>query len=73
MIHTKDFILENDKLYGMKVVVDAGDSATLKAGQIISPRQLRDENSLLKRTDKNLVVARDVITATATLFYKRYY
>src|SRR6478609_6977146 len=66
LIHTKDFIVENDKLYGMKVVEDAGDSSVLKAGQIITPRQLRDENSLLKRTDKNLVVARDVITATAT-------
>ena len=66
LIHTKDFILENDKLYGMKVVEDAGDSDSLKPGQIITPRQLRDENSLLKRTDKNLVVARDVITATAT-------
>ena len=50
----------------MKVVEDAGDSATLKPGQIISPRELRDENSLLKREDKNLVVARDVVTATAT-------
>ncbi|MNE75071.1 DNA-directed RNA polymerase subunit beta' [compost metagenome] len=38
----------------------------MKPGQIITPRQLRDENSLLKRTDKNQVVARDVITATAT-------
>lgn len=66
LIHTKDFILENDKLYGMKVVEDAGDSDSIKAGQIISPRQLRDENSLLKRNDKNLIVARDVITATAT-------
>jgi len=66
LIHTKDFIVENDKLYGMKVVEDAGDSENLKPGQIISPRELRDENSLLKRTDKNLVVARDVITATAT-------
>jgi DNA-directed RNA polymerase subunit beta' len=66
LIHTKDFIVQNDNLYGMKVVEDEGDSASLKAGQIITPRQLRDENSLLKRTDKNLVVARDVITATAT-------
>ncbi len=66
LIHTSDFILENDKLYGMKVVEDAGDSDNLKPGQIISPRDLRDENSLLKRNDKNLVVARDVITATAT-------
>jgi DNA-directed RNA polymerase subunit beta' len=50
----------------MKVVEDSGDSSSLKPGQIISPRELRDENSLLKREDKNLVSARDVITATAT-------
>ncbi|APT23542.1 DNA-directed RNA polymerase subunit beta' [Flavobacterium columnare NBRC 100251 = ATCC 23463] len=66
LIHTKDFIEENDKLYGMKVVEDAGDSVNLKPGQIVTPRELRDENSLLKREDKDLVVARDVITATAT-------
>jgi len=66
MVHTKDFIVENDKLFGMKVVEDAGDSQNLKPGQMITPRELRDENSLLKREDKNLVVARDVITATAT-------
>ncbi|HBD25788.1 MAG TPA: DNA-directed RNA polymerase subunit beta', partial [Flavobacterium sp.] len=66
LAHTRDFLVENDKLYGMKVVEEAGDSENLKPGQIISPRQLRDENSLLKRNDKNLVVARDVITATAT-------
>jgi DNA-directed RNA polymerase subunit beta' len=41
----------------MKVVEDAGDSSALKEGQIITPRELRDENSLLKRTDKNLVVS----------------
>jgi DNA-directed RNA polymerase subunit beta' len=53
LIHTKDFIVQNDKLYGMKVVEDAGDSANL--GQIVSPRELRDENSLLKRTIKILL------------------
>ena len=66
LAHTSDFLVENDKLYGMKVVEEAGDSEHLKPGQIISPRQLRDENSLLKRNDQNIVVARDVITATAT-------
>jgi len=66
LVHTKDFIYENDKLYGMKVVEDAGDSENLKPGQIISARVLRDENSLLKRNDKNQVIARDVIPATAT-------
>ena len=50
----------------MKVVEDAGDSESLKAGQIVTPRELRDENSLLKRSDKNPVVARDVVPATAT-------
>ena len=66
LIHTKDFMVENDKLYGMKVVEDSGDSENLKAGQIVTPRELRDENSLLKRNDKNLVVAREAISATAT-------
>ncbi|MDO4727538.1 MAG: DNA-directed RNA polymerase subunit beta' [Bacteroidota bacterium] len=66
LVHTKDFIEENDKLFGMKVVEDAGDSELLRPGQIVSARVLRDENSLLKRLDKNLVSARDVIPATAT-------
>ena len=50
----------------MKVVEDAGDSENLKAGQIITPRELRDENSILRREDKNLVAARDANPATAT-------
>ena len=65
LVHKDDFIEENDKLFGKKVVEDAGDSENLTAGQIVTIRQLRDENSILKRQDKNLVVARDVIPATA--------
>jgi DNA-directed RNA polymerase, beta' subunit len=65
MVHKDDFIEENDKLFGKKVVEDAGDSENLKAGQIVTLRQLRDENSLLKRKDKRLVAARDIIPATA--------
>ncbi len=65
LIHKNDFIEENDAIYGMKVVEDDGDSENLKAGQIISARQLRDENSLLRRNDKNLVTARDAKPATA--------
>jgi DNA-directed RNA polymerase subunit beta' len=65
LIHKEDFILENDKLYGMKVVEDAGDSENLKEGQLITSRQLRDENSILKRNDNNLVSARAVTPATA--------
>jgi DNA-directed RNA polymerase subunit beta' len=60
-----DFMLENDNLYGMKVVVEAGESANVKPGQIISARKLRDENSQLKRKDKALVEARDAVPATS--------
>jgi len=66
LAHKYDFIVENDKIFGMKVVEDSGDSENLKAGQIITSRDLRDENSLLRRSDKNLVVARDAVSATAT-------
>ncbi|WP_108802445.1 DNA-directed RNA polymerase subunit beta' [Aquimarina sp. Aq107] len=66
LVHKSDFIQENDAIFGMKVVEEAGDSENLKAGQIISPRDLRDENSILRREDKNLVEARDVTPATAT-------
>ena len=64
-VHKADFLEENDALYGKKVVVEPGDSETLKAGQIISARKLRDENSILKRKDKNLVEARDAVPATS--------
>ena len=65
LIHKNDFILENDAIYGMKVIEDAGESENVKAGQIITARQLRDENSLLRRNDHALVVARDAQPATA--------
>ena len=61
-----DFMLENDDIYDKKVVVDPGDSATLKAGQIVSVRRLRDENSILKRKDMKLVEVRDAIAATSS-------
>ena len=66
LVHKDDFIRENDRLFGMKIVVDAGDSQNLHEGQMITARQLRDENSILRREDKNLVEARDVEPATAT-------
>ncbi|PRY55097.1 DNA-directed RNA polymerase subunit beta' [Arcticibacter pallidicorallinus] len=61
-----DFMLENDDIYDKKVVTDPGDSSNLKAGQIISVRKLRDENSVLKRKDLKLVEARDAIAATSS-------
>ena len=66
LAHKDDFIKENDEIYGMKVVEDSGDSENLKNGQIITARELRDENSILRREDKELVVAREAKPATAT-------
>ncbi len=66
LAHKDDFIEENDKIFGMKVVTNAGESENLKEGQILTPRALRDENSLLRRNDKELVEARDAVPATAT-------
>jgi DNA-directed RNA polymerase subunit beta' len=66
LIHKADFIKENDEIFGKKVVMEAGESENLKPGQIVTPRELRDENSLLKRNDKTVVEARDAVAATAT-------
>ncbi len=66
LVHKFDFIEENDKISAMKIVEDPGDSNIFKAGQLVSPRQLREENSVLRRQDKKLVIARDVIPATAS-------
>jgi DNA-directed RNA polymerase subunit beta' len=66
LVHKYDFMEENDKIFGMKVVTSAGESETVKEGQIVTMRQLRDENSILKREDKALVEARDAVPATAT-------
>ena len=61
-----DFAEENDRIWGKKVVIDAGDSENLKAGQIVTARKLRDENSSLKRRDMKLVQVRDAVPATST-------
>ena len=60
-----DFIQENDRIYDKKVVTDAGESTSLKAGQIVTLRELREENSILRRADKKLVEVRDAKPATA--------
>ncbi|HEX6916015.1 MAG TPA: DNA-directed RNA polymerase subunit beta', partial [Chitinophagaceae bacterium] len=61
-----DFIEENDRIFDKKVVTEPGDSGKLKAGQIITLRELREENSILRRSDKKLVEVRDAHPATAT-------
>ena len=61
-----EFMEENDRIWGKKVVVDAGDSQNMQAGQIVTARKLRDENSMLKRRDLKPVEVRDAVAATST-------
>ena len=61
-----DFAEENDRIWGKKVVTNAGDSENMKPGQIVTARKLRDENSSLKRRDLRLVQVRDAVPATST-------
>ena len=65
-VEKSDFLNENNRIFGMVVISNAGDTEELKAGQMISARRLRDENGSLKRRDMTLVDARDAIPATST-------
>ena len=66
VVDKQEFMEENDRIWGKKVVVDAGDSQNLQPGQIVTARKLRDENSMLKRRDLKPVEVRDAIPATST-------
>jgi DNA-directed RNA polymerase subunit beta' len=66
IVDKNEFMSENDWIYNKKVVVEPGDAEGLKAGQIVSARRLRDENSQLRRKDKKLVESRDAIPATSS-------
>ena len=65
LVNKIDFHEVNDEIFGMKVVDDKGDSENFKNGQIITARQLRDENSQLRRRDLKVVTVRDARPATA--------
>ncbi|MFT5581509.1 MAG: DNA-directed RNA polymerase subunit beta', partial [Psychromonas sp.] len=64
-VHKADIMEENDAIFGMKVVIEKGGSTEIRNGQIISARRLRDENSQLRRTDSQLIEARDAVPATS--------
>ena len=61
-----EFAEDNDRIWGKKVVINAGDSENMVAGMIVTARKLRDENSLLKRRDLRPVEVRDAVPATST-------
>ena len=65
VVDKRAFMDENDRIWGKKVVTDAGDSENVKPGQIITARKLRDENSALKRRDLRLIEVRDAVPATS--------
>ncbi|HQY00266.1 MAG TPA: DNA-directed RNA polymerase subunit beta', partial [Flavobacteriales bacterium] len=60
-----EFMEENDQVFDKMVITEAGDSDTLKVGQIVTMRKLRDDNSVLKRKDQKLAEARVAAPATA--------
>ncbi len=60
-----DFMVENDWIFDKKVVTEAGDSDKLHPGQIVTLREIREENSMLRRNDKKVVEYRDAAPATS--------
>jgi DNA-directed RNA polymerase subunit beta' len=60
-----EFLEENDWIFDKKVISDPGESGKLKAGQIVSLREVREENSILRRNDKKLAEFRDARAATS--------
>ncbi|MDE5551950.1 MAG: DNA-directed RNA polymerase subunit beta', partial [Muribaculaceae bacterium] len=65
VVDKREFMEENDNIWGKKVITDAGDSQNYLKGQIITVRKLRDENSALKRKDLRTMVVRDAVPATS--------
>ena len=65
LVSKEQFQIENDKIFGMKYILEAGDSDLFKPGQIVSPRELREENSRLKRKDSKEVESRDAVPAVS--------
>jgi DNA-directed RNA polymerase subunit beta' len=64
-IEKHDFMDENDRMFGMVYIQDAGDSTEYQAGEMISARKLRDENSILRRKDEKLIEGRPAVSSTA--------
>ena len=61
-----DFLAQNDWIYDKKFITDSGDSSKLKPGQLVTLRQIREENSYLKRNDKKGAQFRDAVSATSS-------
>ncbi|MBQ0068246.1 MAG: DNA-directed RNA polymerase subunit beta', partial [Bacteroidales bacterium] len=65
IVDKRDFMEENDRIWGKKIVIDEGDSTDVQRGQVITARKLRDMNSALKRRDLKLIKVREAVPATS--------
>ena len=65
-VEKHEFLQQNDWIFDKKVVEEPGESNRLKAGQLVTLRQIREENSFLKRNDREIVQYRDAIAATSS-------
>ncbi len=61
-----DFLEQNDWIFDKKVITHSGDSTRLRPGQLVTLRQLREENSFLRRNDSEPVQYRDAVAATSS-------
>jgi DNA-directed RNA polymerase subunit beta' len=61
-----DFLEQNDWIFDKKIITESGDSNRLRPGQLVTLRQIREENSFLRRNDKELVEYRDAVAATSS-------
>lgn len=63
--HKTDFIEENNRIFGMKVVEDPGDSDKFKYGQLLNIVEYSNENDLLDSLGKRNMITRETSPATA--------
>ena len=66
LVSKTEFMEQNDNIFGMQFITDSGDSSDFKAGQIVSVRELREENSRIKRKDGKVVESRDAVPAISS-------
>ncbi len=65
IINKNVFAEENEKLKGMVVVVDKGDSDKVKMFQLLTRKQVKEINTELKKKNKTQIKTRDPRPATA--------
>jgi DNA-directed RNA polymerase subunit beta' len=65
VIHKNNFADGNEKMRGMVVVIDKGDSDAVSVGEILPKKAVKELNLLLKKKNKTGIKTRDAVPATA--------